>query len=148
MRRLAPLGLLVVLAGCQPSPEKQLEGNWKFTNVKLSAAAEKAPMSATIKSSMLAATIDVKPDKTFSMTQMGQPITGTWTIDTRTVTLTTKTISGKTVDELKEQLKKMGMEKAVDALSKPMVLKLSDDGTKLTGDANGTQIELGKAEAK
>lgn len=148
MRKLAPLGLLVLLAGCQPSPEKQVEGNWKISEVKLSPAAEKLPGSAAIKKSLLESTLEVKADKSYTMSQMGQPIVGAWTIETRTLNLTTKSVGGKSIEELKAMAKAVGMEKSLDALSKPMLLTLSDDGKKLTGDQNGTKFELSKADAK
>lgn len=82
-------------------------------------------MSAMVKNFMRDVTLDVKADKSFTMTAMGQPAAGTWTIETRAITLTPEFNP-----------------------SNQIKLTLSDDGKKLSGDQGGTTIELVKTEAK
>jgi hypothetical protein len=123
-RRSKSCLFLVALAliGCK-SRESQLAGKWSNGN-------------ATV--------LTLSPDKTFSMPVYGSAVaTGAWSFDGADVTLTTKAIGGKPIEEVKSRFQDLAsrlgskgtaVRAVADDLDKPNVFKLSEDGKTLTTD--------------
>ena len=86
-RRILPLGLLAALAGCSHSPEAKLVGTWKIKpssliagSLKNSGGGANAAGAAIGAAAMSMLSLDIRADKTFSLTY-GAPMEGTWTLD-------------------------------------------------------------------
>ena len=99
--------LAVAMAGCKSGND--IAGKWKGS-VEFTGEAAKNPMAEMAKSMMGNISLELKPDKKFAMT-MGMSVTGSWTQDGSTVTLTPDS-TGKS--------------------EKPLVLTVSADGEKMT----------------
>lgn len=71
----------LLLIGCKPSRESQLAGNWNGAN---------------------SMTLDLKEDKSYTLTVGGQPLVGKWSLADSSVKLTVDTIAGKSAAEEKK----------------------------------------------
>ncbi len=108
-------------------------GKWKFKNFDMPAAAANNPMAGTIKQLFSSASLEIKPDKKFTLT-MVVPIEGTWSLNGNVISMQPTSVMGMSMDKVKEmQAKQPGgggmMAKNVD---QPMNATLSDDGKTLT----------------
>ncbi len=124
--------LSLALTGCA-NKEKQLEGKWHATNVDIPASASSNPMIGMIKGMLAKATLEIKPEKKFSM-QMGVAIEGDWALADSGAALTPKTIGGMSIDQITQAAGAQGGQGSMMAKSagQPMNLKLSDDAKTLT----------------
>ncbi len=145
---LAATVLLALSAGGCKSPEAQLQGQWKFSDVKLPANSPNQAQVAQAKQQMSSATADFKADKSFSLGIPQAPIEGTWTINGHTVSMTVTKAGGQDIAQLKKQFEAFAkgnpqFAKQMAAMDKPITATLSDDGKTLTLDATeGKQGQL------
>jgi hypothetical protein len=137
IRSLAGVVLVLAAAGCQ-GPEAQLEGKWKFSDLKLPAGTANSTEIAKAKTQLGSTSAEFKPDKSFSLTG-ALPVEGTWTLSGHEVSMTISKIGGQDVAQLKRQLQAMGpnagpkpAEHQLGALDKPIAATLGDDGKTLT----------------
>jgi hypothetical protein len=100
----------VILAGCQ-SKEAEVVGKWTGPGV----------------------TITVKDDKTFSGAASPITFTGSWKLDGDNVVFQPLTVNGQSIDDLKAK-KGLISTAALDELSKPIPMKLSEDGNSMSTD--------------
>lgn len=117
------LGILlcIFLAGCKSSPN--VVGKWK-AQVDASKIDDKNPGAALAKQMADSMTLEIKSDKTFSLT-MFLPFEGTWTQSGDTLTLTMTKAMGQDVSKMPNR---------DSSQDKPLVLKISPDGSKLSGE--------------
>lgn len=142
MRKLAPYAALVFVAaaaGCKPSTEKLVQGNWKVSDVKLSAAAEKNPMAKMLAGTLKSSTLNLEESKKYTLTFVSLPIAGKWSASEKTVTLTPETAMGKPISEL-------GKQPGAAALATTMTCTLSDDNKTLNIESQGSTLVFTKAE--
>jgi hypothetical protein len=111
MRKLLLLILpaLLIVAGC--SPEQQWVGKYRGKiemGKTMKSVVDSNPMGGQASSflGMIQPSLDLRPDKTFTMTMAVAPIDGTWKLDHDTIILTPKTMMGMSADEVKKQAEK------------------------------------------
>lgn len=124
MRRALPLLLVLTLVGCKGNREKEVVGTWKAGQ----------------------GTVTITEAKTFTTavkTAVGEmKLEGPWTMEGNDITLSPKTLNGRSIADLKPQIqktlpmipadKRAQAESFVKDLDTPNVLTLSDDGKTLT----------------
>jgi hypothetical protein len=120
---------VIAVAGCS-NKEDQIVGKYK-ADLKLSAEDEKNPMASFAKGLLGSMTLEIKKDKTYSMTVMSFPIDGNWSLSGDTVTLTAKTVAGMSAEDAAKKAKDSGKLPAGQDPSKPMVLTIGSDGKSL-----------------
>lgn len=129
----------VSLAGCKKSLDSQVVGKWEG-KMTMTAEQEKNPM-AKMMESMMKMSLDVKPDKTFSMTVAMLPFEGNWDTSSDKLNLHVTKVMGMDKAALTAQAEKAkGKDfKAsdMDKFDKPMVLSLAGDGKSMTVDDKG-----------
>src|SRR5207249_1234927 len=92
-----------------------------------------AQFGAAMASALGGMTLEIKSDNTFSLTIMMFPMTGKWSVSGDTVSLTPESFMGMNKDQMKSMSKnKSGAADTTD-MNKPLKLKISSDGQKLTG---------------
>ena len=137
MRTRSSPGLLVLIAlatllvaGCTGGREASLIGTWKVDARALKMPEAKGGNAQTqaaiamAKQMLDSAGIELKPDKTFSMS-LGAAMEGTWAFDAAasTVTLSITKMAGVDISKLPGASK---------ALNKPLACTLSEDGKRLS----------------
>lgn len=118
MRRLLPWLALPLVACKGSSPEKELVGTWSSPQIKVEFAADRSYKASP-----------------------GE-IAGTWAVISHDVTLTTKSVGGRPVADLKAVLQKSlaalpanqrpQAQSQLDKIDQPTVATLSEDGKTLT----------------
>ena len=149
MRKLAMFALLAAVAvGCKPSPEKQVQGSWKASDVQLPAQLANNPMASMLKSQLGGATLEVKPDKKYTLSVGGQPVEGDWSITGRSASFLAKTFAGQSAADIAKMTQGGGanMAAVTSALDKPSTLTLSDDGKTLKGEMLNFSFTFTKSE--
>ena len=138
---------MISLAGCKKSLESQVLGKWDG-KMTMSAEQEKNPM-AKMMEGLMKMSLELKPDKTFSMTAAMIPFEGTWDTASDKVNLHVNKVMGMDKAALKQQAQaKQGAnfkESDMDQLDKPMILGLSSDGKSLTVEDKGLMAAKGGA---
>lgn len=119
-RSLAAFALLLVVLGC--AAKEPVTGIWKGT-VNVPEKYKNDPQAKTQLAAMGSPVLDLKDDKTFSLT-MGLPMTGTWTEGEKEVTLKVQKIGGQDVSALPAGAARQNLE-AIKAT-------ISEDRRKLT----------------
>lgn len=139
MRKLAPFAALVFVAaaGCKPSPEKIVQGNWKVSEVKLPPAVEKNPMAKMLKGMFESSTLKVEESKKYTLTFGPLPIEGKWAISEKSLTLTPETAQGKPISTLASQ-------PGAGAIANPMTFTLSEDNKTLSVTNQGSTLVFTK----
>ena len=146
MRKIALFAVIAVAAvGCKPSPEKQIVGSWKATDVQLAGPMGNNPAFAAMKSQLNGAVLSMKEDKKYSITVAGQAIDGEWTISGRTATLQPKTMGGRSIADIEKQAKQMGMGAMAGAMSKASSANLSEDGKSLDAEIMSMKFKFAKS---
>ncbi|MBX7134055.1 MAG: hypothetical protein K1X67_15385 [Fimbriimonadaceae bacterium] len=160
MKRYVPFLALaaLIIAGCTKSgstgatstePTKSYVGKW-VGNPEVPKG-DKADPAAEMASGMMkmmgSIQLEFESESKFKMTMLGMPIEGKVAKEGDTLTLTPETVMGMTKDEAKKSSSSVSMEE------KPIKLKLSADGTKLSSipekaDEPVLVFERGKPEPK
>ena len=130
--------LIFALAGCHSSTN--VVGKWKGKmdlSKEMAKGKDKNDPGAQLGAAMANAfgsmiSLEIKPDNTFSMTLMMFPMTGKWSVSGDTVSLTPESFMGMSKDQLKSAAKNKGGSSGSQDMDKPMKLKISPDGQKLT----------------
>lgn len=135
---MKPVALLIalsclLLAGCNKGTD--VTGKWTGA-VTPPAGKENDPAAAMAKKMLGDISLELKADKTYSMTMMFA-IEGTWTQSGSTVTLTMTKAMGQDVATLQKAAAAQG--KSSNDMVKPLVLTLSADGKTMTGSSNNGQ---------
>jgi hypothetical protein len=120
MRKALPLFLVLALVGCKGSREKDVVGSWSDASQR----------------------ITIEEAKTFKATMGPMSVDGTWTFEGNDITMTPKTLNGKSIAEIKPQLQKSlssvpAAQRAqakgfIDSIDLPNIYTLSEDGKTLT----------------
>ncbi len=127
-------------AGCKSGTD--VTGTWKGA-LTVDAANANDPSVKLAQSMMKDVTLDLKKDKTYSLT-MGFPMEGTWDQNGNTVNLKATKVMGMDVAKIKEAAMNNPAQKAnAEQMDKPMVLTVSADGKTMTaqdttGQAKGS----------
>ena len=128
---LIAIPALLLLAGCK-SKEDQLIGKWKAKDATLPDMIAKSPLASQAKSQLMSITLDLQKEKKFVLGST-QSADGTWAYSDGSVSLTVQNAGGKSIDQLKSQVKgNAKAEAALAAQTKPMVCTLSSDMKTLT----------------
>lgn len=130
--------MCLLLVGCKPNRESLLAGNWTGSN---------------------GIALDLKEDKSYTLTIAGQPLTGKWSLNDSTVALTVETVAGKpaaeerkkaeaSISKLPAQMQTMAKAglKILDGIN----LTASEDNKSLTGELgipNAPKLSFTKVEA-
>jgi hypothetical protein len=98
--------LAVCAAGCL-SPEQQLVGTWTG-KVELGESAKSLPNSqmASGYANMIQPKLDLRPDKTFTLTLAVAPVDGTWRRENNELILTPKKVMGMSTGDIKKKADK------------------------------------------
>lgn len=130
MNKLSFAVVLAVFAfGCKGGvSEDAVVGKWKG-EVKMPESAKDDPMAKMGEAfmGMMSMDLDLKADKTFTLTMVFIPIAGDWSMSGNVVTLTPKTVMGMTKEEVAKQQEKEG-KKPEAGMDKPMRLEVQPDG--------------------
>ena len=142
MRRFLLLLLpLLILAGC--SPEQQLLGKWRGKAEISSNLKSQMPPQASAFTDMFQPQLDLRPDKTFTLTLSVAPIDGTWKLENNVVTLTPKTVMGMTTDDVKKKAEKeLDNARKKNALPFPMPDLPGTTEMKMTLNPNNEELTL------
>ena len=134
---------LAILAGCSGADSKVV-GTWKFKDIVLPASATSGPgaafakaMMENLKPALAGVSAEFKSDKTVTLGDASKPdqaLVADWKLDGNNLTMTPKTIGGKTPDELKNSMTAKGGNSAAtaSAFNKAINGTLSEDGKTLT----------------
>lgn len=112
-RSLTLVGLVLTLAlfGCGASLEKKLVGRYA-ASFDQPAAAQSDPASQFARNfaQMLGGTttLDLRDDKTFTMTLMAMPVEGKWSLEGNTLSLQAESLMGISPDQLRSEAAKNG----------------------------------------
>jgi hypothetical protein len=102
----AACGFALLSAGCGKSLDQQLVGKWKAKlpdKVANSNKPEDQMAKAMAQSMMSTFTLELKPDKTFTMTMMMFPVEGKWSVSGNTVQLAPEKVMGMSADQVKSK---------------------------------------------
>lgn len=101
MRALVIFAVALVLVGCGGNLEKAVVGKWKFDIDTSSLKPEEKQAAEFGKAFLAMVTVELKDDKTMSISAMGQDQKGTWKLDGNTITINGpdgKPMVGKVID--------------------------------------------------
>jgi hypothetical protein len=133
------ISLAFALAGCQ-NRENALVGKYKGS-LQLPDTKDGKPiddLTKTMASNLANMPLELKADRTFTMTMLMFPAEGTWKLEGDTLVLSVTEVMGMTVEEMKKQ------NPSSANTDKPMRLKVSPDNKTLTAiddkPAEGTMV--------
>ncbi|HVL37910.1 MAG TPA: hypothetical protein VM328_00840 [Fimbriimonadaceae bacterium] len=132
------VALLLAVAGC--SGGTNVVGKYK-AQLNVAAGKENDPAAAFAKGMAESMTLELKEDKTFTMTAMMFPVEGTYTVSGSTVTLNPTKIMGMDMSELAKKDPNLKKE------NEQMLLRIEDGGKTLVG-VDDKQSGSGTAEIK
>jgi hypothetical protein len=95
---------LLILGGCL-SAEQRLVGKWRG-KVEMDQTVKSAMGMAGGLASMFQPQLDLRPDKTFSLSLGPAPIEGTWKLEPGQLVLTPKTMMGMSADNVRDRAKR------------------------------------------
>lgn len=144
---ICALAVLAVV-GCKKSLESQVVGTWTGS-MQLPKDAAENPMAKMLQG-MLTFKLDVKTDKTFSMTVAFVPMEGTWDTAGDHLNLHIEKAMGMDKAQLKDMAAKQGKDNPkaqqdMDKMDQPIEMSLSPDGKTLTVTNKGA-LNTGQAQ--
>ena len=125
----------ITIAGCGGVSEKDVIGSWTGkldTSSSSVAPSDIVPPGmqgmADAMAEMGSFDLELKEDHTYKIMLMIIPMEGTWELKGKNVILTTKSVFGRSVDDVS----RMGGQNATVPEQEPMVLRVSKDGKTMT----------------
>jgi hypothetical protein len=128
IKAFAVVVLIVFSVGCGKGLEQTLVGKWKAKpNDKAASTKPEDQLTKAMAESMMSMfSLELKADKTFTMTMMIFPIEGKWSVSGSTLELKPEKMMGMTAEQVRSKDEKVEMKSEI------MRFTVSPDGKELT----------------
>jgi len=140
-KSLLPLLFIACLATACMSPEQKLVGRWKG-KVELGGSLKSTQMGAMAGgfANMIQPQLELRPDKTFTLSMSVAPIDGAWKLEGNQLTLKPQKVMGMTTDEVKNQAQQQ-LSKSQDKMPFPFPMGNMANGLPMVNEMKATVNE-------